>query len=204
MTSAKVELNSIKHRSIIFRKCIDNQGTSIIGINENDTDIILDELLKSLIHYKKNCNVLIVSDFLTPLQLVYKVHSSLPLRSATFEMNNEYNIVSIDNNLTISIGGTKIKSINEKTFDKYDHIIVLFNKRNDIKREQMIRWSKQNGNSRLIVTVECPKGKEIGYFRLRFIKKYIDNIIFMMYSQEDGNVCFVDRFKGTDTLYYIK
>lgn len=203
MSKIRKELGSIKDRREIMAKISEYTNISIIGVNEGDSYRVLEDLLESMLHNKKNTSVLVLTPS-TSTQVAYNIRRILPSQIATLEYKANFSIMIGGSNFTIDISRICDNEINEDLVLHYEHVIVQLANRDDINIDDIRKWYKKNKKSKIIVTAECPKGKEIGFFKLLRLRKYVDNVLFMMYDEEEGDTCFVDRFKRKHVIHNFR
>lgn len=203
MCKIKRELRSIRSRIEIMNKITEDMNISLVGINDGDSNKILGELITVLKDNIMNSSVLVITEN-TYIQTSYRIRGLLPQRIASLEYKGMMSIMLSETNFNIDILNIDSNRLTDEMILHYEYVIFQFPDRDSIDISRISKWASKNTKSRIIVTVECPTGKEIGFFKIMKLRKYVDNVLFMMYDELEGDTCFVDIFKRKHTLYTVK
>lgn len=204
MNRIKKELRSIKTCRELFSSIMkDVPSMSAIGTDKGDGKMLLNDLFEAFNAYKTNKHILICTNN-THIHTSYNLRKMLPPNISSIELGEITSIYDPSKNNTIDIIHLNtLKKIYQRVLE-YDVVILQIPDRAVPDIKKLMKWHKMNTKTNIIITLECPDDKGFKFKDLCVFRTSINNILFMMYDEFEGDICFVDLFKRKMVLYNIK
>ena len=186
------ELRNITCKKQFISSIIKGAGINYIGTNHYDGMGFIGDMVAEYIENEYECNLIILSS-LTPTQMCFKISNIL--KDYNYEVSTREIHMTIkfnDSQHCIHIQHYPTYGLDSGIFKVNFKIILHITNFKNLELDLIRKIHEELTEANLSIVAAYPSTEDMSLRTFLKIRKYIYNMGFILYDEEDGDTCFID------------